>query len=97
MRKMLASLLAPAGIFCLLVGSGPRLARATAADGARTGKKCDTCHISMTSKHLNIVGFYYRRKHTLAGAPVDQLQRQSKSSRGRSDTYKPRYVPGRGR
>jgi hypothetical protein len=81
-----------AGVLLTLALSRP--ASALPADATRTGKRCDTCHVTMSSKYLNIVGYYYKRKHTLAGAPLEQLQRERKLQ-GPGDTYKPRYVPGK--
>lgn len=96
MRRLLAvtpSLLLFA-VVCLLIVPGVRTASAHPADGIRTGKRCDTCHLSMSSKYLNSVGLYYKRKNTLVGAPLEQLQREQRNRRSNA-VYKPKYQPGR--
>ena len=60
----------------LLFPEPPAVATKAAAD--RTGKKCEVCHVSRTSKKLNIVGTYYKRKNTLAGAPLEEQQREDR-------------------
>lgn len=68
--------------------------QASPVDATRTGKPCLTCHFNAKGKELNLVGLYYKKKRTLAGAPLDQ-SRYNNRYRTPSDSYKPKYVPGR--